>query len=136
MGSTRTNSVLSYVLLSLEKAGFEIDKIETPSGKKVSTPTERDYSEIFGVEFEKTKVDKLMLMDGLNFNLDDGGILVHTNVGKIKVEFDEKRFRPADVPILISDSQKIKKLGFRINYKIDDIVKDQLNYFMKKENRV
>ncbi len=136
MGSTRTNSVLSYVLLSLEKAGFEIDKIETPSGKKVSTPTERDYSEIFGVEFEKTKVDKLMLMDGLNFNLDDGGILVHTNVGKIKVEFDEKRFRPADVPILISDSQKIKKLGFRINYKLDDIVKDQLNYFMKKENRV
>jgi len=34
-GSMRTNSVLSYILLGLEEAGLNIEKIETINGEKV-----------------------------------------------------------------------------------------------------
>ena len=131
-GSSRTNSVLSYILLSLELAGFSVDKIETVDSKKIiKNPTEIDDSEMFRLKFKKTKIDKMMFEEELEFNLEDRGIFVHTNKGKILIEFDEKKFRPADVPILLSDTKKIEKLGFKIEYGIQDIIRDQLNYFMR-----
>ncbi len=42
-GSSRTNSVLSYILLGLENAGFGVSKIETLKGDKVV-----DKSPMFG----------------------------------------------------------------------------------------
>ena len=136
-GSMRTNSVLSYILLSLENAGWRIEKIESMKNNKVMRePTERDNSNIFGIEFEKTKVDKMMLEDKLEFKIEDKGIVVHTDKGKIPIEFNEKRFRPAEVPILLADTRKIQKLGFQVEHTLDDIIRDQLNYYMKKENRV
>ena len=58
-GAMRTNSVLSYILLSLEEAGYNINMIETFNGeKKVSNPTEIDTNPIFGVKFDKTIVDR------------------------------------------------------------------------------
>ncbi len=135
-GSMRTNSVLSYILLSLEKAGYTVEEIETVKNeKKVETPTERDASTIYGVPFEKTKIDRLMLENAVEFSLEDKGIFVSTDEGKILIEFDPKRFRASDVPILLSDAGKIKKLGFTIERTLGDIIKDQLNYYMKKENR-
>jgi len=135
-GSMRTNSVLSYILLSLEEAGWEISKIETIDGKKiVENPTELDNSEIFGVKFEKTKIDKMLLSGEIEYTVEDKGIIVYTDKGKILIEFDQKRFRPAEVPILLSDTRKIQALGFKVNHTLRDIIKDQLNYFLKKENR-
>ncbi|MCK5040257.1 MAG: GDP-mannose 4,6-dehydratase [Candidatus Aenigmarchaeota archaeon] len=135
-GSMRTNSILSYILLSLENAGWQIKKIESiKNNKVVENPTEIDMSKFFGVEFEKTKVDALMLKEKLNFSIEDKGIWVHTDQGKIPIEFDSKRFRPAEVPILLSDTEKIEKLGFKIEYKLKDIIKNQLNYFLEKDNR-
>lgn len=131
-GSQRTNSVLSYILLGLELAGYSVDKIETVDCKKIiENPTEIDDSEMFGLKFKKTKIDKLMLEGELEFDLEDRGIFVHTNKGTISIEFDEKKFRPADVPILLSDTKKIEKLGFRIEYGLQDIIRDQLNDFMR-----
>lgn len=131
-GSQRTNSVLTYVLLSLETAGYDITKIQTINGGKVvPAPTEIDSSEILGLTFEKTGVDKLMLEGKLAFDSSDKGILVTTNKGTVTIEFDPDRFRPSDVPILLSDTGKIQQIGFSISHGLKDIINDQLNYFLE-----
>jgi len=130
-GSQRTNSVLSYILLSLECAGYTIDRIETIDGNKVvEEPNELDNSEMFGLRFDKTKVDKLMLEDKLEFQPSDIGIIATTDKGKITIEFDKGRFRPAEVPILLTRTTKIQEIGFQINCTLKDIINDQLNYFL------
>jgi len=109
-GSMRTNSVLTYILLGLEEAGWEIDEIETFNGEKtVKNPTEPDHSRIYGVKFEKTKIDKMLLEDEIEHTLDDKGIVARTNQKDVKIELDPERFRPAEVPILLSDTNKIQK---------------------------
>ncbi|MCK9150778.1 GDP-mannose 4,6-dehydratase [Methanobacterium alcaliphilum] len=136
-GSMRTNSVLSYILLGLEQAGWEVNKIKTMNNKKiVENPTENDNSEIFGIKFDKTKVDQLMLEDQIDFQIEDKGIIVETDKGDIPVNFDPNRFRPAEVPILLADTNKIQQLGCEIEYSLSDVIRDQLNYFIKKENRL
>jgi GDP-D-mannose dehydratase len=127
-GSQRTNSVLSYLLLSMECAGYIIDRITTVIGNKtIDNPTEPDNSAIFGLRFEKTKIDKLMLEGKVEFKLADIGIVVTTNKGKIFIEFDKEKFRAAEVPIWLSKITKIQELGFKINYDLKDIINDQLS---------
>ena len=114
-GSMKTNSVMSYILLSLEQAGWEVKKIETMKNNKVvENPTEIDDSEMFGVKFEKTKLDKMLLEHEIEFTIEDEGVWVYTDKGKIPVVFDPKRFRPSEVPILMADISKIKRLGFKV----------------------
>lgn len=135
-GSMRTTSVLSYILLSLESAGIPVDKIETVRNNKViSEPTMRDSSAVFGVAFEKTKVDSMMLAGEIDFSAEDGGLTVYSGARKIPIVFDPDRFRPAEVPILFSDTTKIKKLGFKTTFSVDDIVRDQLNYYLNEIRR-
>ena len=130
-GSQRTNSVLSYLLLSLECAGYTIDKIQTIKGNKViDKPNEADNSEMFGLRFEKTRLDKLMLDGKLEFQPSDIGIIATADKGKITIEFDKERFRPADVPILLTRTAKIQELGFKVQHTLRDIINDQLNYFL------
>jgi len=130
-GSQRTNSILSYVLLSLECAGFTIDKVKTIKGDKVvNNPNEIDDSEMFGLRFEKTKIDKLLLEDKLEFQPADLGIIAFTDKGKINIEFDPEKFRPAEVPILLTGTAKVQQLGFKINHSLKDIINDQLNYYL------
>ncbi len=136
-GSMRTNSVMSYILLSLEQVGWGVKRIETMKNNKVvKNPTEIDNSEMFGVRFEKTKLDKMLLENEIEFTIGDKGVWIYTDKGKIPVVFDSSRFRPSDVPILMSDISKIKELGFKVEYKLTDIIRDQLNYFLKPENRI
>ncbi|MEA4957704.1 GDP-mannose 4,6-dehydratase [bioreactor metagenome] len=128
-GSMRTNSILTYILLSLESLGYEIYKIiSINNNKTIYNPTEEDNTKIFGLDFYKTKLDKLMINKEINFNFDDKGVIVFTNFGKVKIIFDASKFRVADVPILLADNRKIKKLGFKVNYSIKNIINDQLNY--------
>jgi GDPmannose 4,6-dehydratase len=130
-GSQRTNSVLSYVLLSMECAGYTIDKIQTIKGNKViDKPNELDNSEMFGLRFEKTKVDKLMLEGTLEFQLSDVGIVATTDKGEITIEFDREKFRPAEVPIWLAGTAKIQELGFQVKHTLKDIINDQLNYYL------
>jgi GDPmannose 4,6-dehydratase len=130
-GSQRTNSILSYLLLSLECAGYRIEKIKTIKGDKViDNPNEIDDSEMFGLRFEKTKIDKLMLEDKLEFQPADLGIIAITDKGKITIEFDAERFRPAEVPMLLTGTAKIQELGFQINHSLKDIINDQLDYYL------
>ncbi|MFB0559111.1 MAG: GDP-mannose 4,6-dehydratase [Dehalococcoidales bacterium] len=131
-GSQRTNSVLTYILLSLESAGYNITKIQTIRGNKVvKAPAEVDNSEIFGLNFEKTKVDRLMLEGNLEFDTSDAGIIASTEKGAVTIEFDTEKLRPSDVPVLLSETAKIRQIGFNVNHSLKDIINDQLNYFLE-----
>jgi GDPmannose 4,6-dehydratase len=131
-GSMRTTSVLSYILLGLEEAGWEINKIKTLNGEKMcNNPTEKDNNPIYGINFEKTKIDRMILEDELDYNLEDKGIKINTNKNDILIQFDPKRFRPAEVPILLANTEKLQHLGAESKHHINDIIKDQLNYFIK-----
>ena len=78
-----------------------------------------------------------MIMEGeLEYTIADKGIDVHTDQGKVLIEFNPERFRPAEVPILLSDTKKIQKLGAEIKHSLSDITKHQLNHFLKSENRL
>lgn len=135
-GSMRTNSVLSYILLGLEQAGWNINKIETlNNNKNIQQPTEIDESPIFGIKFPKTRVDQMILEGQLEYTIQDKGIKVHTEQGEVLIEFNPDRFRPAEVPILLADTNKIQNLGAKTKYSLNDILKDQLKYFLKKSNR-
>ena len=135
-GSMRTNSILSYILLSIEQIGQKIESISTLNGDKVITnPTELNSDKYYGVSFDKTKVDSMILDDEIEYTIEDKGINVKTDTDNIKIEFNPARFRPAEVPILFSNTAKIQKLGAKTEHSVSDIIKDQLNYFIKEENR-
>jgi len=137
LGSMRTNSVLTYILLTLEQLGYKIHEIETTNGgKKVKDPIERDYKEAFGLNFEKTRIDKLLLDGEIEFIPEDKGIWVKTDNGIITVGFDPNKFRPADVPVLLSNPRKAtQELGFRPAKRLEDIIEDQINYYLNPVNR-
>jgi GDPmannose 4,6-dehydratase len=130
-GSQRTNSVITYALLALECAGYKVEKIQTINNKKVVTaPTASDKSKCFGLSFEKTKIDRMILDGEIEFRAEDEGIIVFTNKGKVPISFDANRFRPAEAPILLASTKKIDKLGFKTAYSLRDIINDQLNYYL------
>jgi GDPmannose 4,6-dehydratase len=135
-GSMRTNSVMSYLLMSLEEAGYPVSKIETFKGEKViAQPNEPDNSPIFGLNFEKTKVDGMILRGELEFNIEDGGVIAHTGEKSIRIIFNPERFRPAEVPILLSDTKKIEALGFKKEHTVRDIIRDQLDHYLEEKER-
>jgi len=136
VGSNRTTSVLSYLLMSIEASGHKVQEISSVhSDKVVKNPLVPDNSRVFGVEFEKPLIDQLILTDEISFGIEDEGILVRTDGPDIRITFDPKRFRPSEVPILFSDISKIKKLGYQVRYQIRDIIRDQMNFFMDSANR-
>jgi GDPmannose 4,6-dehydratase len=135
-GSMRTNSVLTYILLTLQYLGYNVWEVETLKGeKRIKDPAEVAEENFFNVRFVKTKVDALMLKGELEYTFEDDGLRVKTDKGNITVVFDSNRFRPAEVPTLMSDARKIQKLGFKITKSLEDIIKDQVNYYLNPENR-
>ena len=135
-GSMRTNSVMSYLLMSFAEAGYPVDRIETFKGEKaVEDPLEPDKSKIFEVSFDKTKLDGMMLRGEIEYAAGDGGMVVHSGSREFKVTFDTARFRPAEVPILFSDTRKINLLGFKAERSVRDIIRDQLNYYLSDRDR-
>jgi GDPmannose 4,6-dehydratase len=130
LGTMRTTSVLSYLLMSLETAGFPVRQIETLNGGKViSEPVKTDTTPMFGIEFQKTKLDRMLLAGEVEYLLEDGGIRIHTAKGNIPVVFDPGKFRPAEVPILLADTRKIGKIGFSVSCTVEDIIRDQISFF-------
>ena len=130
-GSQRTNSVLSYILLAIEEIGARVEKIESfRNGKTVREPVESDLNPQWGHVFEKTRVDSLVLNGELSFDLADEGISVHTDTGPIPIYFDPQRFRPLEVPVLLSDTSKARQLGFRVEHSVADIVHDQVKFYL------
>jgi len=130
LGTMRTISVLSYILMSLEKSGYRISSIESSHGdKKVQDPQKPDNTPMFGITFKKTKLDQLFLSGDLEYTLRDEGIRVHTDQGIVPVRFDTSRFRPSEVPIILADIRKVQDIGFSPRCTVEDIICDQLDYF-------
>jgi len=78
-GSMRTNSVLTYILLTLQHLGYDVMEVETLKGeKRVKDPTEIADEDFFNTKFMKTKIDALMLRDELEYTLGDVGLNVKT----------------------------------------------------------
>jgi GDPmannose 4,6-dehydratase len=136
IGSERTNSVASYLLLCFEAAGHEVKAIEAlKNGKKLKEPASEAKISMFGKKWAGTEIDRLLLEDEFGFSLKDGGFRIITGSGKFDVIFDSERYRPTDVPILLSDTSSIRKLGYSTSHSLNDIVKDQLNYYADPDHR-
>ena len=91
---------------------------------------------MFGVPFRKTKLDRGLLSGDAEYLLEDGGITVMTTKGAtIPVVFDPAKFRPAEVPILLADTRKIKKIGFKVSCRVEDIIRDQIAFFSDPAHR-
>jgi GDPmannose 4,6-dehydratase len=135
-GSMRTNSVLTYILLTLQHLGYNVKEIETLKGeKKVKDPAEINEDLVFNFKFKKTYVDTLLMKGELEYGLEDEGLKVKTDKGDVTIYFDPSKFRPADVPILMSDTRKIQEIGFKVRRSLEDIIRDQVNYYLNPENR-
>ncbi|MGB9590633.1 MAG: GDP-mannose 4,6 dehydratase, partial [Candidatus Hydrothermia bacterium] len=134
-GSGRTNSVLSLILLGLNEAGYKVHRMRTTKGtKSMDEPGEMKTISAFGIEFPGTRADEAILFGGLDFVPEDEGLVLETEQGEIRVEFDPDRMRPSDVPILLCDASKAKALGFKVTKTLSEIIKDQINYFLAPEN--
>jgi GDPmannose 4,6-dehydratase len=135
-GSSRTYSVLSYILYTISVLGYEISKIMTLRGDKIITsPLDPVELKIGNTVVESNVIDDKMFRGELEYDLTDQGLVVETNKRSFKIEFDESRFRPSDVPILLSNINKIKELGFAPKRSLRDIIEDQINYYLNYENR-
>ena len=98
-------------------------------------PNDPDRSKIFGINFEKTKIDGMMLRGELEFGIEDGGVIAHAGEKKIRIAFDPERFRVAEVPILLSDTKKIEAIGFNKRHTVRDIITDQLDHYLDERER-
>jgi GDPmannose 4,6-dehydratase len=137
-GSMRTHSVLSYILYTLSELGYEIDAIHTFKDKKsLKDPLLEKTVTVGDYRFSSNVLDEQLLSGTMNFDLSDGGLIVKTDKREFKVEFDESRFRPSEVPVLLSNTEKIKKeLGSVCSKQIRDIINDQINYYFDRDRRL
>jgi GDPmannose 4,6-dehydratase len=135
-GSMRTHSVLTYLLLALDEIGYKVESVATFSGqKRVENPLQEVPQKRFGASWTGTRVDDALLAGTLEYQPEDQGLTVKTSQGEVRVEFDIERFRPAEVPILLSDTSKIQALGFKVQKSVRDIVRDQVNYYFDEGRR-
>jgi len=135
-GSMRTNSVLSYILLTISALGYEIREVRTIENEKnVRNPLTTADVEFGKIVLKSNNVDKLLLSGNLEFDLSDVGLVIDTNKRKFKVKFDPAKLRPSDVPILMANIEKIKKLGFSPKMGLTDIINDQINYYLDPDHR-
>ncbi|MBX8635127.1 MAG: GDP-mannose 4,6-dehydratase [Thermoplasmata archaeon] len=136
IGSERTNSVAAYILMCFDVAGMNVRAIETlKGGRKLKDPTAETKISLFGKKWKGTEIDRLLLEEAFSFSLKDGGFRVMTDTGKFDVVFDKEKYRPTDVPILLSDTSSIRKLGYSTSHSVLDIVGDQLNYYADQQHR-
>src|ERR687895_469278 len=135
-GSRRTYSVLSYILYTISALGYEINKVMTLKKDKMFTsPLDPSELTIGNMHVESNVIDDKMFRGELSYDLSDQGLLVETNKRSFKIEFEKSRFRPSDVPILLSNTNKIRELGFEPKRSLQDIIQDQINYYLNSENR-
>lgn len=77
----------------------------------------------------------MLLSNAISYELYDGGLVVQTDKRNFKIQFDPKKFRPSDVPVLLSNVDKAKKLGYVVKKSLMDIINDQVNYYLDSSNR-
>ena len=135
-GSQRTNSVLTYLLLSLEMAHMKPISLKTINDSvKMDNPAELEETTQYGLTFATSFADRQILDGNVSFKLEDKGILIETEKDPVRVDFNPERFRPAEVPILLCACEKIQNLGFKVQKSLKDIIGDQLRYYLDSTRR-
>ena len=136
-GSMRTNSVLSYILYTISELGYEVETVYSikDENKNVKGPLEKVNLEIGGTRIDSNVIDQMFLSHALEFNLADEGLIIRTDKRDFKVVFDPSKFRASDVPILLSNTNKIQQIGFSTKKDLRDIISDQINYYLNPSNR-
>lgn len=136
LGSKRTNSIITYILLTLKELGYYPEKLRTFNDRIIiKDPAESCERSYFNMKFPKTVIDCLILDGKVEFKLKDKGIIVDTDKNNIKILFNEKRFRPSEVPILLSNPEKAEAMGYRVRRRLEDIIKDQIIYYLDPQKR-
>jgi GDPmannose 4,6-dehydratase len=135
-GSMRCSSVLSYLLYVIAKLGYEIYEIRTVNGeKKIKDPLAEARINIGKATLGSNVADQMLMSSKVAYDLADEGLIIETNKRIIKVQFDPLKFRRSDVPILLSNIDKIKRLGFILKKELTDIAEDQINYYLDPDHR-
>lgn len=135
-GSNRSNSVLSYILYTISSLGYEIFKIRTIKNEKiVRDPLSKATVNIGNVILKSNTIDQMLLSNTLEYDLLDDGLIIETNKREFKVKFDPIKYRPSDVPILLANIDKMKKLGFVPKRELINIINDQVNYYLDPDHR-
>jgi GDPmannose 4,6-dehydratase len=136
-GSMRANSVLTYILKTISLLGYQVKSLSSVknSTKEIQDPLSESEFHLGNTSIKTSKVDELLLKGDLSFNLDDVGLVIQTNKRSFKAIFDEAKFRPSDVPILLSNINKIKRIGFNVKRRLEDIIESQINYYLDSANR-
>ncbi len=137
LGSGRTNSVLTYLLWALEEVGWRVHRLRALRGDLViEDPGAVQSITRFGQTFEASRVDRMLLDGEVDFTLDMEGLVLETEKGTVVVRFDPRRFRPAEVPILLADIGKAREtLGWAPRMGVRDILRDQLNFYLDARRR-
>ncbi|MCC7129199.1 MAG: GDP-mannose 4,6-dehydratase [Anaerolineae bacterium] len=129
LGSSRMNSVLTYLLISLREVGYEVQSLATLDGaRRVDAPLEPDPAPFLGLKFDKPRIDGLLLSGELSYDLSDRGLTIRTDQGDLTVIFDPALYRPADVPLQISNPERAQRIGFKITRSLREIIIDQLGH--------
>ena len=131
----------NFVVPDFASKIVKIEKGAIPVLKVGNLDTLRDFTDVrdivrgYVMVLESGKI-------GESYNIGSGHIikvkeilekLVSLSNKKIKIEIDEKRFRPVDVPIVQCDNTKIKKdTGWSPEISIDKTLKDVLKYWRGK----
>lgn len=136
-GSMRTNSVLNYILLTISSLGYKLKEVRSSQNeKRIRDPLDECSLKVGTGTFNSTRLDEMLISDSFHYDLRDEGIIIETDSRDFKVRFDPAKFRPSDVPILLSNSNKIKTdLGVVPTKTIKDIIDDQINYYLDGEHR-
>jgi GDPmannose 4,6-dehydratase len=137
-GSSRTHSVLSYLLYTISALGYNVEEmISFKEEKRIKDPLSQRPVTIGNRTFKSNAVDDMLISGALNYDLQDKGFIVKTDKRDFKVQFDESRFRPSDVPILLSNPEKInKELEVIPTKQVHEIINDQINYYLDGERRL
>ncbi|GBD12139.1 GDP-6-deoxy-D-mannose reductase [bacterium HR24] len=129
LGSERTNSVLTYLLLALEAAGMRVRRVHGLGLEGVDDPLARSPSSPFKGRADLTRIDAHLLALHLNGDamLSAGELVVETRAGPVLVRtMQAGRTRPVDVPVLLSDCRRARSLGFEPRRSLREVVLDQL----------
>ena len=105
----------------------------------------RDFSDVrdilrgYMLAVEKGKPGEVYnLGSGKNISIGDlanMAIRIGGLEGKMTVEIDKSRYRPADVMVLQCDSSKARKeLGWEPSIPFEKTMKDLIDYFLENEN--
>lgn len=133
----------NFAIPSFVKQIVEIEKgLKEPIMKVGNLEAKRDFLDVRDV-CEAYYLAILKGVPGEAYNLGSGvahrmsdilDFLIKKSQVKIKIERDKNLMRPSDMPILCADYSKFNKAtGWKPKYKIEDTLKDILEYWRNKK---